>query len=157
VKHTDVAYLQRMLERATADAAASGWTLVPFGVECETHVAELRRQVRDLPHDCRRIVMAVGSGTALAGLLHGLTDCGRDDIPVLGVRVSDKPVEALLDRRAPADWRERVTFEAPTDKYETPARDTLWHGIRLDPFYEAKAAPFVTEGDLLWIIACRAT
>lgn len=157
VKHADVAYLQRMLERADRDAAESGWTLVPFGVDCETHAAEIRRQVVDIPADCRRVVMAVGSGMAIAAVLAGLADCGRGDMPVLGVRVSDKPVDALLDRRAPADWRERVTFVAPTSKYETPATVTIWRSIHLDAFYEAKAAQFVREGDLFWLIACRAT
>ena len=157
VKHADVAYLKRMLERAEKDAAARRWTFVPFGVDCETHAAEIRRQVVDIPAGCRRVVMAVGSGMAISAVLAGLADCGRGDMPVLGVRVSSKPVDALLDRRAPADWRERVTFVAPTSKYETPATVTTWRGIQLGPFYEAKAAPYVREGDLFWLIACRAT
>ena len=93
---------------------------------------------------------------SLAGVLLGLSDVGRGDMPIVGVRVSYRSPEELLDRRAPG-WRKTVTLVAPTSKYEKPATVTSWRGIRLDPFYEAKIAPYVRAGDLFWIIACRAT
>mgnify|MGYP001352378997 CR=1 FL=1 len=69
---------------------------------------------------------------SLAGVLLGLSDVGRGDLPILGVRVSDRSPEELLDRRAPG-WRKTVTLVAPTSKYEKPASVTSWRGIRLDP------------------------
>ena len=95
---------------------------------------------------------------SLAGVLLGLNDVGRGDLPILGVCVSDRSPEELLDRRAPG-WRKTVTLVAPTSKYEKPATATTctWRGIRLDPFYEAKVALHVRAGDLFWVIACRAT
>ena len=59
MKHTDVPFLTRIVPRAEADAAARGWTVVPFGVDCDTHLGEVRRQVCDIPSGVRRVVIAV--------------------------------------------------------------------------------------------------
>jgi len=142
-----------IVARAKADAAESGWTEVPFGMECAEAIEQNRRQVRDLPDDIERIVIPVGSGMSLAGILHGLDDIGRS-IPVLGVTVGADPTERL-DEYAPADWRERVTLVASGSKYEAPAAETVWRGIDLDPHYEAKAAPHVRPGDLFWVVGRR--
>jgi 1-aminocyclopropane-1-carboxylate deaminase/D-cysteine desulfhydrase-like pyridoxal-dependent ACC family enzyme len=116
------------------------------------HARELARQVpSELPAGVRRVVITVGSGMALAGLLRGLATT----VPILGVRVSEKPVDELLDRRAPADWRARVRFVQAPERYDALLQDVTHHGIPLDSQYEAKALRFVEEGDLFWIIARR--
>lgn len=80
----------------------------------------------------------------------------RSDLRVLGVQVSDRSPEPLLDRQAPG-WRERVTLLPPSTKYSKPAQTTTWRGIPLDPFYEAKACRHLKAGDLFWIVAVRSS
>ena len=65
VKHADVPFLTRIAPRAEADAAARGWTAVPFGVDCDTHLAEVRRQVCDIPSGVRRVVIAVRAAVVI--------------------------------------------------------------------------------------------
>ena len=59
VKHADVPFLTRIAPRAEADASARSWTVVPFGVDCDIHLAEVRRQVCNIPSGVRRVVIAV--------------------------------------------------------------------------------------------------
>ena len=106
VKH-NISFLEKIAPRAQADASERGWKYIPFGIECEEHLDSVRKQVRDIPAGVKRIVITVGSGMALAGVLKGLDDCGRSDLRVLGVQVSDRSPEPLLDRQAPG-WGERV-------------------------------------------------
>lgn len=154
IKHADVPFLRKILPRAEADAHKLGWVYVPFGVDCSTHLDEVARQVTAPPAGVKRIVVPVGSGMALAGVLRGLARVGST-VDVLGVRVSERPVDQLLDRHVP-DWSRRVRFVRAAGAYECPVADSIWRGVRLDPFYEAKAVPFLLPGDLLWIVAIRA-
>lgn len=141
-----------IVARAREDAAESGWVEVPYGMESQEAVDFTKPQVVNLP-DCKRIVNAVGSGMTLAGILWGLVETERD-IPVLGVCVSRPPVERL-DRHAPPNWRDMVEFvEHPTD-YADAARDIMFGGVMLDPYYEAKCIDYIEEGDCLWVSAIR--
>jgi len=141
-------------KRARDDARESGFTEIPFGMECQEAVEQTRRQVAEIPADAQRIVLAVGSGMTLAGILHGLADQGRET-PVLGITVGADPTERL-DTYAPADWRRRVTLQASPTSYDQ-AQPYTWHGITLDPHYEGKAAPYVEPGDLFWVVGRRQT
>lgn len=155
VMHEWPKYNNVIVSKARADAAASGWTEIPFGMECEEAVRQTRRQVANLPAEVQRIVMPVGSGMSLAGVLHGLRDIGRD-VPVLGVVVGADPA-ARLDEYAPDGWRDQVTLIPSGSKYQDEAPTTSWRGIELDGHYEAKAAPHVQAGDLLWVVGIRQT
>jgi len=153
VKHK-VNYLTALAGKARADAERSGWELIAFGLESQEYFDQTRRQVANLPKDIKRIVTVAGSGMTLAAILAALDQDGRMNLPVLAVTIGHNPTP-LLDRWAPSNWRSRVELRPADTRYEQPAAVTTWHGIELDPYYEAKAAPFVTEGDLFWIVATR--
>jgi hypothetical protein len=143
-------YNNVIIARARDDAAALGWTLIPFGMEDNEAVRQTRAQVTNLPDGIDRIVIPVGSGMSLAGVLWGLLDRGLK-IPVVGVVVGASP-EKRLDKYAPAGWREMATLiEAGVD-YHTAAPETVVEGILLDPIYEAKCIPFLRPNDLLWVV-----
>ena len=144
-----------IVARAREDAAARGWTEIPFGMECEEAVRQTSSQVGVLPKRTRRIVIPVGSGMSLAGVLHGL-QAARSSLPVVGVVVGADPTERL-DRYAPKDWRERVTLVRSEVDYHQDAPETEVEGVRLDPIYEAKCIPFLAPGDLLWVVGIRET
>jgi 1-aminocyclopropane-1-carboxylate deaminase/D-cysteine desulfhydrase-like pyridoxal-dependent ACC family enzyme len=148
-------YLTVVKKRAKEDAAAQGWTEVPWGMECTEAIAELRLQVRNIPKEVKRIVVPVGSGMTLSGVLHGMADAGLD-LPVLGVMVGGE-AEERIERWAPKDWKKRVKLVSSELKYEQAAPQTTLAGVDLDPIYEAKAIPFMEPGDLLWVVGIRAS
>jgi len=148
-------YNSVIIARAREDAEKTGYTEIPFGMECQIAVIETSSQVANIPDDTKRIIMPVGSGMSLAGVLAGLKEYGKD-IPVLGVRVGADPTERL-DKYAPDEWRDMVTIVEAGMDYDTPAPVTELNGINLDPIYEAKCIPFVEDGDLFWIVGIRAS
>lgn len=143
-----------IVSRARKDAVARGWREIPFGMECAEAVEETSRQVDNIPPDAKRIVVPVGSGMSLAGILAGMRRVGRTT-PVLGVVVGADPAKRL-DQWAPAGWRDMVTLVRSPDDYHVE-RSVRLGGIVLDPVYEAKCAPFLEDGDCLWVVGVRAT
>lgn len=146
-------YNSVIVARARADALALKWKYIPFGMECAEAVVQTARQVENIPQRVKRIVMPVGSGMSLAGVLTGLREYGME-IPVLGIMVGADPT-LRLDLYAPGNWRSMVQIERSPLDYHTPSIPTAYNGIQLDPIYEAKTIPFLTEGDLLWIVGIR--
>lgn len=153
IKHK-VNYLTALCSKARVDAEERGWVYVPLGVESDLYVEQTRKQAENLPAAAERVVVTVGSGMAAAALLCGLADCGREELPVLGVQVGMDP-EPQLDRYAPG-WRDRLEIVKASSDFREPAHRHRWWGIALDPHYEAKAAPFVQAGDVFWNVACSA-
>jgi len=143
-------------KRAADDAAESGWLEIPFGMECPEAVAHTRRQVANLPTECKRLVVPCGSGMSLAGILWGLLDTGRQDIEVVAVQVNADPAERL-DRYAPAQWRQMVQLVPSGTDYHEPAQHCVFAGVQLDPIYEAKCVPHMKPGSLLWVVGIRQT
>lgn len=150
-------YNNVIIARSREDAAAHGFTDIPFGMECQAAVDLTRSQLGIIPGGVRRVVIPVGSGMSLAGLLWGMLDHNLK-VPVLGVMVGADPT-SRLDSYAPDNWREMVTLIAPGLDYHeaAPIADCQLDGIALDPFYEAKCKPFLQDGDLFWIVGCRQT
>ena len=154
-------YNSVIVSRANKDAKESGWTIVPFGMECSEAVEMTRRQAMNLPFgEFKRIVIPVGSGMSLAGLLHGLAGLNKN-IPILGIVVGADP-NKRLDRFAPHDWRFNINLELrpsgyPYDKRVTSTLVDFDNNdfIDLDPIYEAKCRRFLEDGDLLWIVGRR--
>jgi hypothetical protein len=145
-----------IIARARADASTRGWREIPFGMECEEAVEQTRRQVANLPAEIERLVVPVGSGMSLAGILWGLRDQGRADLPVVGICVGANPRKRLA-RFAPPGWEEQVELLEAAQEYEEEAEQTTLEGLALDPIYEAKAIPYLCAGDCLWIVGIRAS
>jgi 1-aminocyclopropane-1-carboxylate deaminase/D-cysteine desulfhydrase-like pyridoxal-dependent ACC family enzyme len=150
-------YNNVIIARARADAQATGWREIPFGMECREAVTATASQVAGLPWgEFDRIVVPVGSGMSLAGVLHGLVARGDKPPPVLGVVVGADPVKRL-DKYAPLGWRDLVRLVPAGLDYHKEAPRTMLGAIRLDPIYEAKCLPFLQPRDLLWIVGIRQT
>jgi 1-aminocyclopropane-1-carboxylate deaminase/D-cysteine desulfhydrase-like pyridoxal-dependent ACC family enzyme len=142
-----------IIRRARDDANLTGWTLVPFGMECPDAIRLTARQTINLPAKTKRLVVTVGSGITLAGVLVGLT-ASRRRLPVLGVVVGADPTRRL-DRWAPAGWRDMVALERSVLSYHEMPSETDLVGTPLDPIYEAKCLPFLRPGDCLWVVGHR--
>lgn len=150
-------YNSVIVARARDDAAARGWTNIPFGMECQEAVEQTRAQVRDIPSGVKRIVVPVGSGMSLAGILTGLVDAGiAGKLPVCGVVVGADPLKRL-DCYAPLFWRGMVTLEPAGVEYHTARQGVRLGDVLLDSIYEAKCVPFLRDGDMLWIVGIGAT
>jgi len=148
-------YNNVIIARARVDAQGRGWTEIPFGMECQEAVEQVRGQVASISDGVKRIVIPVGSGMSLAGILWGLVDCGLG-IPVLGVTVGADPSKRL-DQYAPSSWRDMAQLVDCGIDYHKSAAVCEFQGIKLDPIYEAKVIPYLEMGDLLWIIGIRRT
>lgn len=146
-------YNSVIVKRAADDAAATGQTAIPFGMECRQAIELTSRQMANLPSNVRRIVVPVGSGMTLAAILTWLEATGHR-VPVLGVVVGANPTRRL-DNWAPENWREMAELESATIAYNCSAPDTTFGDVSLDPVYEAKCLPFVREDDLLWVVGRR--
>lgn len=89
-----------------------------------------------------RVVVPVGSGGMLRGIIQGLPN-----VPILGVCCGNPPSIYLPPTvelvRAEKDFHSTVTASIGD--------------VVLDPVYEAKCLPFLSDGDLLWIVAHRST
>lgn len=152
----DRGYNSQIIKRAEDDAEELGWTLIPFGMECEEAVTQTRSQVKNLPKDVKRIIVPVGSGMTLCGVLWGLVDEGRTEIPVIGIQVgaSDLSVKTRLIQYAPQNWRDMVTIIDADVPYQTHVEASIG-SVVLDPVYEAKCLKHVQDGDLLWVVGHR--
>jgi hypothetical protein len=142
-----------IVARAREDAAESGWVEIPYGMESPEAVTFTKPQVANIPDGAKRLVNAVGSGMTLAGILWGLVESGRD-LPVVGVCVGHPP-EDRLDRHAPPGWRDMVTLIDEPSDYHDEAKVTVYEGVQLDPWYEAKCIGYLEPDDLLWVSAIR--
>jgi len=165
-------YMNNLRRYAIDDAAEHGMAFVPFSMESEVAVAATAAQVANvvrlwprragLPRGVPakgRIVVVAGGGVTLAGILRGLDNelgpLASDLIPVLGVVIGKDP-RAMLDKWAPPDWTSRVCLvSAGTPYHQGVAGEPRLGQIDLDPYYEAKCLPFLTPGDLFWIVGIR--
>lgn len=144
-------YNNVIIARSREDAQQRGWTEIPFGMECWEAVEQTSIQFANVPKEVKRIVVPVGSGMSLAGILAGMKMMGMN-ISVLGIVVGADPSKRL-DKYAPG-WKEIVTLQNSGIDYhkETLLSKCKIGGILLDPIYEAKCIPHLTDGDLLWCV-----
>jgi 1-aminocyclopropane-1-carboxylate deaminase/D-cysteine desulfhydrase-like pyridoxal-dependent ACC family enzyme len=140
--------------RAAEDAKATGYREIPFGMECREAIDQTRKQVANLPREIKRIVVTVGSGMSLCGILYGLQDLGWN-LPVLGVVVGANPLQRLW-KWAPIDWSRNTTLVPSGVDYHKSVPNSF-HGITVDSVYEAKALPFLQDGDCFWVVGIRET
>ena len=145
-------YNNVIIARAREDSQKTGWTNIPFGMECKEAISQTMAQVKNIPPEVKRIVIPVGSGMNLAGLLCGLKEENLN-IPVLGVKVGADPTKRL-NKYAPSGWRNMVKIVDCGIDYHKQVKGEI-NGIILDPIYEAKCLPYLEKGDLFWIIGVR--
>lgn len=126
---------------------------VPFGMISRDSMMQTAEQVRRFPPGIKRIVVPVGSGVNLCGILLGFRQYDIH-IPILGIQVGMSPLKLLKDY-APFGWQKDVTLIESPIPYAKQINDCVFHGIPLDPVYEAKCINYVEEGDLFWIIGIR--
>ena len=60
-----------------------------------------------------------------------------------------------IEKYAPPDWKERVTLVSSGSDYHKAYDEPVFGGILFDPHYEAKALPFLQDGDCFWVIGIR--
>lgn len=146
-------YTNVLNARARETAAATGYRLVPFGMEHQAAVQQTAAQVANLPAGARRVVVAVGSGMSLAGILVGLEEIGAGDLPVLGVVVGADPRRRLQKYAGTALAARPALVRAGVDyAVHVPG---VAGGVDLDPVYEAKVLPYLAPGDVFWVVGHR--
>lgn len=156
-------YNNVIIARAREDAEARGWREIPFGMECWEAVEQTRRQVANLPA-AKRLVVPIGSGMSLAGILWGLRDTSRHELPVLGIWVGAEPWKRLRRYGPPGCLGDASLFDAEANplvlrrselKYDEAAHSLMLDGLELDPIYEAKCLPWLRPGDCFWVVGKR--
>lgn len=145
VRRETPGYLSQTRARAIDYGRFEG---VPVGLDHEVAIASVAAQVKNLPRDCDRVVVAVGSGVLLTGIMVGLLDFDHP-ASVLAVACGGGGYPHLLNSYAPG-WRKRTEAVHSGLPYLDSAPRTKLGDLELDPLYEAKLIPFVREGDVLW-------
>lgn len=148
------AYNSVLIARAKSKALETGYTYIPFGMECEEAVVQTSKQVENIPDEVKRIVVPVGSGMSLAGILSGLIKFKKEHIKVLGIIVGAKPFKRL-DKYAPPNWDKMVEFRTSFLRYNETSPRLHLGDLVLDPIYESKCLPYLTSDDLLWVVGIR--
>lgn len=159
------AYLNVVQSRAAARAKTLRKGYVRW--DEEGAVIDAARQAEQLPKAVKRIIVPTGSGLTAAGVIAGLYLDGRQ-VPVLCVAVSGMADKANIERIArhaidtmSFDGRglkhklPKLTVVRAKSAYDKWEAGVLPDGDYLDPYYAAKALPYVRPGDLLWLPGLR--
>jgi hypothetical protein len=136
-------------KRALDDSLLTGWRLIPFGMECIEAVVQTARQTVNIPPQCNRLVVPVGSGMSFAGILAA----APKHLPILGVAVGADPM-ARLQEYTEIFPDPRVTIIKSRYDYSAGV-DAHIGSVDLDPIYEAKCVEFLEPGDLFWVVGNR--
>lgn len=156
-KHTELirvrpGYNNVIVARAKEYAVNKNYGYVPFGMECYENVEITSRQVLNIPNDCNRIVVPVGSGMSISSIITGMY---RNNInkPILGVRVGKDPMKIIEEYAEGIDFMD-ITLVTSSVDYHTPV-EAYVGGYQLDPIYEGKCLEFLEPGDCLWVVGRR--
>jgi 1-aminocyclopropane-1-carboxylate deaminase/D-cysteine desulfhydrase-like pyridoxal-dependent ACC family enzyme len=135
---------------------------LPAAVAWNSRLAlqDTAEQAQNIPAACQRVVIPTGSGLTAAGVLVGLARAGRSHLPVLAVCVSSLATEtrilALAARFLPLLYREpALALVRAPGRYDAWTPGWLPNGAPLDPFYAARALPYVQPGDCFWCTGIR--
>lgn len=118
-------------------------------------------QVANLPSDTRRVVIPSGSGLTAAGVLYGLAQRSMHSTEVVAVAVSGLTTAERIEASARSFFAHyflplpALTVVRHASPYGKPRDAELPDGMRLDPYYAAKALEFVRPGDCLWVCGRR--
>lgn len=149
-------YMNVILNRAYEQAERNGFTLIPWGMESQVYIDEVKKQVANLPftdEEFKRIVVPLGSGMALSGILQGFAERGVK-MPVVAVSVGSRNYPPRMDKYAPENWRDLVEIVNSPVMFDKMMQESIGP-VSLDPQYEAKCKEFLQPGDLLWLVAHR--
>lgn len=155
--HTEIirvrpGYNNIIVARAREYAENRGCGYVPFGMECARNVEVTSEQVRNIPMECSRVVVPVGSGMSFSSIVTGMSKYGIEK-PLLGVRVGKDPTKIINEYAFGLDLMDYEIVESSVD-YHEPV-EAYVGGYNLDPIYEAKCFEFLKRGDLLWVVGHR--
>ena len=155
--HTEIirvrpGYNNIIVARAREYAENRGCGYVPFGMECARNVEVTSEQVRNIPMECSRVVVPVGSGMSFSSIVTGMSKYGIEK-PLLGVRVGKDPTKIINEYAFGLDLMDYEIVESGVD-YHEPV-EAYVGGYNLDPIYEAKCFEFLERGDLLWVVGHR--
>lgn len=155
--HTEIirvrpGYNNIIVARAREYAENRGCGYVPFGMECARNVEVTSEQVRNIPLECSRVVVPVGSGMSFSSIVTGMSKYGIEK-PLLGVRVGKDPTKIINEYAFGLDLMDYEIVESSVD-YHDPV-EAYVGGYNLDPIYEAKCFEFLKRGDLLWVVGHR--
>ena len=161
INQVPMGFNKNLIKKAITKAREINYTYIPFGMDSDEVLEGIANQVQNIPKECKRIVVTVGSGITLSGILRGLLKYNIDK-SVLGVVVGADPKERL-DKYVSTnlfnsifstgiDWRNMCTLVKSDKDYHYEVRDVNFCGIELDSIYEAKCIPYIEKDDLFWII-----
>lgn len=155
--HTEIirvrpGYNNIIVARAREYAENRGCGYVPFGMECARNVEVTSEQVQNIPEECSRVVVPVGSGMSFSSIVTGMSKYGIEK-PLLGVRVGKDPTKIINEYAFGLDLMDYEIVESSVD-YHEPV-EAYVGGYNLDPIYEAKCFEFLERGDLLWVVGHR--
>jgi len=139
-----------IIGRAKKDAINTGYTYIPFGMECFESIQQTADQVVDIPNGVKRIVVPIGSGMSFLGIAQGLLKL-KSTTPLIGIQVGANPISRFNKFNI---QYEKYTIIKSSVEYSTKIRAFI-DDIELDPIYEAKCLEFLQPGDLLWIVGKR--
>lgn len=125
---------------------------IPFGMESFEAIKQTAYQVQNIPNEVKHIVVCCGSGLNLCGILWGIKLYKRD-IKVTAIQVGKDP-QKILENYAPLDTDNLTIIKSGID-YHDKVKETTFMGIELDPIYEGKCVPYISDNDLFWIIGKR--
>lgn len=77
----------------------------------------------------------------------------KRDIKVTAIQVGKDP-QKILENYAPLDTDNLTIIKSGID-YHDKVKETTFMGIELDPIYEGKCVPYISDNDLFWIIGKR--
>lgn len=145
-------YNNVIIARSREYALARGYGYVPFGMECPENIEVTSKQVQNIPEECKRVVITVGSGMSFSSLVTGMVRYGINK-PILGVRVGKDPSKII---KKYSDGLNLVDYSivSATASYHT-ALERYVGDYQLDPIYESKCREFLQKGDLLWVVGKR--
>lgn len=156
-------YRKHARDYARAIGGAVRWN--PFQAIHDTAI-----QCMNLPTDVKRVIVPTGSGLVAAGVMAGLAIMRRPDIEVVAVCVSDLANEdnirhncnIMVDAITKAYYDPILRPEIPvlsmqrtSGGYGDWVFETMPDNSVLDPFYSAKAMPYIQDGDCLWASGMR--
>lgn len=152
IERVQCGYNNVIIARAKEFAENRGYGYVPFGMECAENVEVTSKQVQNIPKECKRIVIPVGSGMSFSSVVTGLTRYGIDK-PILGIRVGKDPSKIIEQYAEGVDFLDYKIIQSPFAYHD--ALERYIGDYQLDPIYESKCYDYLEKGDCLWVVGRR--